>query len=308
MAGRLNKTGSLRKCLLAALLFIPLHAYPACGDNGTWLQVLGSGGPELDDGRTSSSYLLWQNGKARILVDIGSGSMQRFEESGASINDLDAILLSHLHVDHSSDLPALVKAAFFSGRNRDLPVLGPGGNDFMPSTTDFVWRLLGPDGAYPYLASYLDGSDDYRLIPGNITPNGKGEKVIEHVPGFRLVAAAVHHGPLPALAWRIELEGKRVVFSGDMSNQHETLGSLAEQADLLVAHHAVPEQAARVAKNLHMPPSTIGRIAAGARVKKLLLSHHMNRSLARKESSLEIIRKRYQGELVFAQDSQCVEF
>ena len=308
MAGHLTKTGRLQKCLLLLLLFVPCLAHPACGDTGTWLQVLGSGGPELDDGRTSSSYLLWLNGKARILVDIGSGSMQRFEESGASINDLDAILLSHLHVDHSSDLPALVKASFFSGRNRDLPVLGPGGNDLMPSTTDFVSRLIGPGGAYPYLASYLDGSDDYRLIPGNVTPPGKAEKIIEQVAGFRLLAVSVHHGPLPALAWRIEVGGKRVVFSGDMSNQNEILSSLAGRADLLVAHHAVPEEAGRVARNLHMPPSSIGRIAAGAGVRKLLLSHHMKRSLAEKDSSLEIIRHRYQGELVFAQDLQCVEF
>ena len=62
------------------------------------LQVLGSGGPESGDMRASSGYLIWIDGKSRILIDFGGGASLRFEEVGARIQDLDLILLTHLHV------------------------------------------------------------------------------------------------------------------------------------------------------------------------------------------------------------------
>ena len=130
------------------------YAAQSCRGPGVWLQVLGSGGPEITDQRASSAYLVWQDGKARILVDMGPGSMLRYEQSGARVEDLDVILLTHLHVDHSADLPALIKAAFFTERKRDLPLYGPTGNARMPDTVAFVRALFAaPAGAYRYLSS-----------------------------------------------------------------------------------------------------------------------------------------------------------
>ncbi len=282
-----------------------VSAKTGCGEIGIWLQVLGSGGPELDDGRASSSYVIWHKGKARLLIDIGSGSMFRFEQSRASLNDLDVILLSHMHADHSNDLPALIKASFFSDRNRDLYLYGPSGNNFVPSATNFVKDLFGPDGAYKYLSNYLNGNNSYRLLPHDISTSGTKEQLVLSNSLYRLVAAPVHHGPIPALAWRVEIGGKLIVFSGDMNNDNNTLATLAKQADLLVAHHAVPEGIKGVARNLHMPPSVIGQIAAKARVKTLVLSHRMNRTLGQEQISTAQIRQQYNGPIQFADDLQC---
>jgi len=103
-----------------------------CGTHGVALQVLGSGGPELQDTRASSSYLIWRDGVPRVLVDSGGGSALRFGESGATMSSLDVILLTHLHVDHTADLSALVKSAFFEDRQRPLPIFGPPGNQNFP--------------------------------------------------------------------------------------------------------------------------------------------------------------------------------
>ena len=172
--------------LIIILICTPVYATTDCGENGLWLQVLGSGGPELDDGRASSGYVIWNKGKARFLIDIGSGSMFRFEQSGASLNDLDAILLSHMHVDHSNDLPALLKASFFSNRDRDLYLYGPSGNKFMPSATRFVQNLFGDDGAYQYLSSYLNGNDTYRLLPYDVDVTNRSEQVVLVNSRYRL--------------------------------------------------------------------------------------------------------------------------
>ncbi len=291
--------------LLILISVTPLQAKPACGLIGVWLQVLGSGGPELDDGRASSSYVIWQDGKARILVDMGAGSLLNFEQSGARLNDLDVILLSHFHVDHSNDLPALIKASFFSDRRRDLPLYGPTGNRLMPSATTFVKALFGPAGAFHYLNSYINDSDSYRLSAFDVEAGDKSRQQVMADSAYRITAVPVHHGPIPALAWRVEVDGKILVFSGDMNNDNDTLTSLAKQADLLVAHHAIPEGTVGVARNLHMPPSVIGRIAAKAGVKQLVLSHRMNRTLGNEGETIRFIRDHYQGPMAFANDLQC---
>jgi ribonuclease BN (tRNA processing enzyme) len=291
--------------LLILICVTPLQAAPACGQDGVWLQVLGSGGPELDDGRASSGYLIWQDGKARILVDLGSGSLLGFEQSGAQLNDLDVVLFSHFHVDHSNDLPALVKASFFTDRQRNLSLYGPTGNRLMPSATTFVKTLFGPTGAFSYLNSYLDGSDTYRLLVYDVAAGNKSTQDVMADSAYHITAVPVHHGPIPALAWRVAIGGKSLVFSGDMNNDNDTLTSLAKQADLLVAHHAIPEGAVGVARNLHMPPSVIGQIAGKARVKQLVLSHRMKRTFGKETQTTKLIREHYQGPMTFAEDLQC---
>jgi ribonuclease BN (tRNA processing enzyme) len=163
----------------------------ACHGPGVHLQVLGSGGPELGDQRASSGYLVWQDGRARVLVDMGAGSLLNFERAGGRIEDLDAILLSHLHVDHAADLPALVKASYFSGRRRDLPVYGPTGNRLMPATSAFLDALFKDgEGAYRYLGSYLTGEDDYRLYAVEVSADNKGER-----PIFERAGVVSHASP-----------------------------------------------------------------------------------------------------------------
>jgi ribonuclease BN (tRNA processing enzyme) len=249
---------------------------------------------------------VWLDGHARVLVDMGSGSLLRFEQGGARIEDLDVVLFSHFHVDHSADFPALVKASYFSGRKRDLPVFGPTGNATMPGTDAFVRALFaGPQGAFRYLNGYLNGEESYRIRPHEVSADDRAKKAVWNRNGLQLVAVPVHHGPIPALAWRVEISGHVLVFSGDMNGDYHTLPGLAKGADLLVAHNAVPEGATGAARNLHMPPSVIGRIAGEADVKFLVLSHFMRRTLGREIGSEREIRKYYHGPLAFADDGAC---
>lgn len=278
----------------------------SCRDVALGLQVLGSGGPEISDQRASTGYLVWRDGHARVLIDMGPGSLLRFEQSGARVEDLEVILLTHLHVDHSADLPALVKGAFFSERNMDLPVYGPTGNERFPATQAFVASLFNDnDGAFRYLGAYLTGEESYRLLAQDIPVKGKAPTTPIDDARFKLTAMPVHHGSIPALAWRIDIAGHSLVISGDMNGDNHTLEILAAGADVLVAHHAVPETAQGVERRLHMPPSVIGDIAATAKVKQLVLSHRMNRTLGREKESELIIRKKYSGPVTFADDGQC---
>lgn len=83
-------------------IWVPVNsmANPCPPATGVALQVLGSGGPIADDGRASSSCLIWVDGKSRVLIDAGGGAFLRFGEARASSHDLDFIGLSHFHADH----------------------------------------------------------------------------------------------------------------------------------------------------------------------------------------------------------------
>jgi ribonuclease BN (tRNA processing enzyme) len=118
-------------------------------------------------------------------------------------------------------------------------------------------------------------------------------------------AVRVIHGAFPALAWRVEIGDKRIAFSGDTNGEGDGLTQLAWNADLFVAHNAVPEGATGVERRLHMPPSVIGTIAANAHVKQLVLSHRMLRTLGKENATQSEIKHRYSGAISFANDLDC---
>jgi ribonuclease BN (tRNA processing enzyme) len=110
---------------------------------------------------------------------------------------------------------------------------------------------------------------------------------------------------VPALAWRVTVGGRSVAFSGDTNGDNGQLERLAQDADLLVAHNAVPEGAEGAIRQLHMPPSVIGRIAHAANVKMLVLSHRMLRTLGRELETQQVIARQYSGPVAFADDLDC---
>lgn len=215
------------------------------------------------------------------------------------------ILLSHLHVDHSADLPYLVKASFLTGRGHDLSIDGPTGNRRLPSTPDFLRSLFGHQGAYQYLNDFLEGDGPYQILPREIDATARKRQDVLETAQYTVSTVAVHHGPIPALAWRIDVQDKAIVFSGDMNNDYQTLAGLAAGAGLLLAHHAIPEEATGVARELHMPPSVMGEIAGQAQVKQLVLSHCMKRARGKEAETTRLIATHYPGPVDFVDDLDC---
>jgi ribonuclease BN (tRNA processing enzyme) len=279
----------------------------ACDADRVSLQMLGTGGPELFDENASTGYLLWLDDKARIIIDTGPGTVQRFKQSGARFEDVELILFTHFHVDHSADFPAYIKGSYFTGRNTPLNIIGPSGNALLPSANAFVKRMFDSEnGVYPYLSEYIDPDvpSDYKIVPHTIPWSEKNLEIrtVYETADFNVKAVSVHHGPLPALAYRIEAAGCVISFTGDMNGSLGRMPALANASDILVAHNAIPEDATGVAANLHMKPSYIGAMAAQASVKQLLLSHLMRRTIDRKDETIRIIRERYKGPVIFPDD------
>lgn len=289
--------------ICCALLFgaPPLSAADCAGIS---LQVLGSGGPEISDDRASSGYLVWQDNKAVVMVEAGSGTALNYELSGADLVDLQAVLFTHFHVDHSVDFPTLIKASYFTDRDVDLPAYGPDGNELVPSASEFVEIMLGKNGGYRYLNDYLatDEPDSYKITVTNVPLSPRAIQHYTLNPSIKLSAVPVQHGPIPAVAWRVDVDDCSLSFSGDMNNRFGTLAPMAKGSDFLVANNAIPEGATGAARFLHMPPSEIGKIASAAEIGKLILSHRMSRTLGREQSTEKEIRRYYSGPLEFAND------
>jgi ribonuclease BN (tRNA processing enzyme) len=269
------------------------------------LEIVGSGGPELD-GRASTSYILWIDKQAKLVVDMGSGSMLGFERSGGKLETLDVVVLTHLHIDHSVDLPSFAKAGFFSQRRDSLDIIGPSGNTYFPSIEEYLQTLFGPKGAYRYMQDILTTkSDSFQIVPLSLDSD---EVMTRKYNDFTLKLISVHHGIVPALALRINIGDKDIVISGDTSNKDRALERITKNADIFIAHHAIPEHTGTFAKRLHMTPSIIGDIARDAKVKQLILTHRMNRTRRHEKESLKIIKERFKGKVIFAEDGMKIKF
>lgn len=319
-----------RVLALAAILLVPggvaLGAETCPAPTGVSVQVLGSGGPVADDTRASSAYLVWVDGRARVLVDIGGGAMLRFAEAGAEFRDLDAVLLTHLHADHSAGLPALLKSGYFAGRARSLVLAGPSAGGPFPSIEDFLAALLQPgSGAFAYLSGYLDGTGGLpylRVVEVEIEDDEDGEdndeegaeqehdldisRIALRDSPLRIDATGGSHGPVPAVFYRVEAGGKVIVFAGDHDGAGDALAEFAEDADILIAHLPIPENAGARIRALHAIPSRVGELAQEAQVGQLVLSHFMARSLADLEAAVAAVRTQYAGPVVVAEDLSCL--
>ena len=196
-----------------ALLCLPSDARAQiCAAGPVTVQILGSGGPRINGERASASYLLWMDGRARMLVDAGGGAYLRFGQADARLSDLWLIAVSHLHPDHVSDLPALLWLSDQT-RQEPLPVAGPSGNDAMPAFPTFLSRLFDQKGgAYQVLGATLGGSGGGVPLDVGVVDVTKSEPstVLERQE-LTVTALGIPHGNIPALAYRVR--------AGDVSNR-----------------------------------------------------------------------------------------
>ena len=282
--------------------------------------VLGSGGPGAA-GRAASSYLIFVDGDARILVDAGPGSFARLGEAKASVADTDIVLLTHLHIDHVGEIPGLFKARAVSGSGPIVfNVWGPTGskgggqNAYFPGTREFLRLSFGPKGAFAYLNDFaapitLHGHD----IPAPVVDAAALETAaplqILKQGGLSITAIAGHHGDAPAVIYRIEHAGKSVTFSGDIdAHGLAALRRIAKSTDLLVFNTVVldPPGSPAILYTLHTPPHAIGQLAKDVGAGALLLSHISPAVDESHQAVMESIRLIYAGRVTFAKDGMRV--
>jgi ribonuclease BN (tRNA processing enzyme) len=265
--------------------------------------VLGSGGPRAF-GRAGSSYLVVVEGQARILVDAGPGAFVRIGQMDLDLEKVDTVLLTHLHIDHTGDLPAFFNArALTSDGPIAYHVFGPDAAGLFPKTSRLVDLLVGRDGAFAYQKTFgARETFSVRDLPIRLD-SARNRIVAEH--GVEIDEIATHHGDCPSVAYRISYKGVVVVFSGDMdASALPNLVQLAKDASLLIFNSAVldPPGSPQQLYELHTPPKKIGEAARDSGVKKLLLSHIAPDVESQEDAVRKSIGRAFAGPVQFASD------
>jgi hypothetical protein len=288
------------------LAWLPAAVAQPCGGAPVAVQVLGSGATATA-AQAQSGYLIWIEGRARLLVDAGSAVALRFAESGATMADLDAILLTHLRADRSADLPILLQAARAQGRDRPLPVYGPAGGKSSPSTVAFIRALFdGSRGAYRYLGDLLN---PLARTPFKLQPHDVGEetgRLVMRRPTvaiyqvfanarLRIVAAYATRETAPALIWRIEAAGKSIVLDTVADIASKSAAALTPGADWLGVGLGAAPQA----------PEEIAQLAAAGAARQLVLLPRTPLAPERAADALQRVKKHFGGPSGIASELAC---
>jgi len=288
-------------CALALLSIVPAASAQTCQASPVAVQILGSGGPRANTDRASASYLLWVGGRARILIDAGGGAYARFGASGANLDDLALIAISHLHPDHVSDLPALFWSLDPARKTPPLPIAGPSGNNLVPPLDTFLKVLFDQtSGAFRVLGGMVGGSGRGVPLEMTVTDVKKSDpSMVFNREGLTVTAVGIPHGDIPALAYRVQTQNKSIVFSTDQNGTNPKFVAFARGANLLVMHMAI---AAGATSPLHAAPAVVGRIAQDAGVGRLVVSHIGQFDL---DAAVSDVKKAYTGALTVGTDLQC---
>jgi ribonuclease BN (tRNA processing enzyme) len=240
------------------------------------LTILGSGTAIPVADRFPAGYLLTFDG-TRALVDCGPGVLRRFAQTGGTLHELDAVLLTHYHTDHCADLAALLfalRSPQFAGR-RPLHLHGAPGLVRLVETLTAAWPWLQPRG--------------YELVLHERTPGA-----------FALGSATVHaiaiRHTAQSLGYRVTTAAGTVAFSGD-ADECDELVELARDADTFVCDAATPDEQKL---DGHLTPGLAAAYAARAGVRRLVPTHFYPACEGR--DLLAMARARYDGEVVLAAD------
>jgi ribonuclease BN (tRNA processing enzyme) len=293
-------------CLLALLSISSNASAQSCLGNPVAVQILGSGGPRISPDRASTSYLLWIDAQARVLVDMGGGAFLRFGQAQAKLSDLSLVAISHLHPDHVSDLPALLWLSH-QARKDPLPIAGPSGNEVAPSFSTFLSRLFDEKtGAFQVLGPTLGAMQGktgggVRLEVGVVDVMKVEPSIVFDRQGVTVTALGIPHGDIPTLAYRVQTRDVSVVFSSDQTGTNPRFVEFAKGANVLVMHLNI---AAGATSPLHASPGVVGRVAQDAGVGRLIVSHISQFDL---DAAIAELKKFYTGPLTIGADLQCTQ-
>ncbi len=214
------------------------------------LHILGSGTCVPNIRRGSSGYAL-ELSKSTILLDCGNGTTWKLGMVGLDYLKVDHIFITHFHPDHTADLIPFLFATKYPHpkKFREKPLV--------------IW---GPKGFIDLYASLKMAYHDW-IAPDMLTVNEINEEPLR-LDDFVLIARNTFHRE-NSIAYRIESDGKSMVYSGD-TGYTETLIELAEDADLLLIECSFPDE---LKFNTHLTPSEVGKIANASQAKKIILTH-----------------------------------
>ena len=256
-------------------------------DNSLTALVCGSRSP-LPHPRRAETCILINAGGSYYVIDVGDGSASNLRSYGVNLGKIKAVLLTHLHSDHISDLADIHLGTWVAqSRTKRLDANGPSGVEFVSK---------GFEDAYKLDFKYRNEHHGDEVAPINIVgfdphPVDLLNPVVINENGLKVTAFKVPHDPVkPALGYRFDFKGRSIVISGDTSYS-ENLITYAKDADVLfheaqanhileimkgVANKAGNPLTAKVLDDIttyHTTPKDAAKVANLANVDHLVFYH-----------------------------------
>jgi ribonuclease BN (tRNA processing enzyme) len=293
---------------------------------GTQVVLLGTrAGPGVDLKRAETSTAIIIDGTP-YLVDCGYGTVRNLTAGNINAQRIEKIVFTHLHNDHTTDLPALLSLQWTGGRTKPIDLYGPYGTERMVRA---IVEYCKVDGEIRTVDEGRTARIEDLYKGHNVEATSKAVDVFKDE---RVSVTAVQntHYPEHSLAQmphrsigvRFDSKTRSVVVSGD-TNYSKNLVSLASGADVFICE--IMDQATRdrwleqvkqdpsvmqrasVARHVaetHSTPEDVGRMAAEAKVKLLVLNHLLTNAGTTSPAAplIEGVRKFYSGEVILGED------
>lgn len=237
--------------------------------------VLGSGSCVPNPKKNSSGGLL-EAGGVLILVDCGPGVLHAIPRSGYDYTQIDAVCLTHLHLDHVNDFGALLFATNHDPeckREKELVVLAPiGFSQFYKNLKQLYAGTIEP--SFDVIIHEMgNGEFDY------------GDIQIQTLQTFHTDNS---------IGFRFTYHDKVVCISGD-TGYNENIVTLCKNADLAVLECSFPQKQER---SIHLNPKLISKILSKAYVNEVVLTHLYPHT--EDFPIIELIVQDYDGEITIA--------
>lgn len=279
-------------------------------NKSTRIVLLGTkGGPRVGEaGRSNPATLLVIN-DVPYLIDCGYGVTKQLITAGITLDRLRYIFITHHHSDHNLEFGPLIYNTWITGLPAQIDAYGP------PGLTKMAEQF------FDYQKFDIDVRivDEGRTDPRKLVTTHEISKpgVVLTNNDVKVSMCVVRHPPIKdSYAYRFDAKDRSVVISGDTAYAPE-LGEFAKGADVLV--HEVMylpgieallkrlPNAKRLREHLmaaHTLPEDVGKIAAQAGVKTLVLTHFVpgdDASITDEQWSADV-RKHFKGQIVVGKD------
>jgi ribonuclease BN (tRNA processing enzyme) len=301
------------------LLFLGLAVGAAAGAAAqTRVVTLGTlGGPLPRADRAQSANALIVRDRV-YLVDAGNGVARQLAAAGIDHRSVGVIFITHNHDDHNADWGTLMGLQWATGRRAPTHVYGPAGTEsmmkgflqfFAPNAR--IRRADSP--GLPPPASVFIAHD----IAGNGTVYQDDLITVTAQENCHFSPATTRDAQDKSYSFRIKTPDEVVVFAGD-TGRCPGLTDFARGADLLVhevidlsliekvlSHYLAPSVAEGMMRHMseeHTTAEDVGRLAAAARVKRVVLTHVIPGGSEPDSVYVDPVKKYFDGPVVLARD------
>jgi ribonuclease BN (tRNA processing enzyme) len=270
----------------------------------TQIILLGTGTP-YPDPQASGPATAVTVGKRVFLFDAGAGLMRQVNAAGLPISGPEAVFITHLHSDHTLGYPDLILTSWIMRRTKPFPVYGPHG---LRRMTQHLLAAFSEDIDVRTRGLEREVAGGYRVRVHEIQPG-----VVYDRDGVRVTAIRVPHGSWKdAFAYRIDTPDRSIVISGDTRPSNAVINA-SREVDVLIhevylAPYLKPEDRPggkywpQYMREFHTSEIELGRIAARAKPKLLILTHTIRFGGTDEELIAGIRQGGFSGQVIVGRD------